>query len=100
MIEKRQPYVNKKLREASRGQPCTLQGPNCTGGGEDTVFCHLNESYAGKGMGQKADDFAGFDGCQACHRDYDTSRLPDQDFYILRAVIRTLRRRFDEGLIK
>ena len=36
MIPKRQPYRNKKIREAARDEACTLQGPNCTGGGEDT----------------------------------------------------------------
>lgn len=100
MIEKRRPYRNQKMRDYARGQSCTLHGPNCTGGGEDTVFCHINESYAGKGAGQKADDFAGFDGCARCHDDYDNERIPDSDYYVLRAVIRTLRRRIDQGVLK
>ena len=99
MIHKRQPYRNKKIREAARDEACTLQGPNCTGGGEDTVFCHLNEHWAGKGGSQKADDF-GFFGCAQCHTDYDGNRLEDEYFYVLRACYRTFIRLIDKGVIK
>lgn len=60
----------------------------CNRNPETTVFCHLNGAYAGKGIGQKAHDIAGFFGCSDCHRHYDTGGgVSDSD--LLRAVIRT-----------
>lgn len=99
-MQKRIPYRNKRILEAANGEQCTLQGPNCNGRTDTTVFCHLNEAYAGKGMRQKADDCAGFFGCFGCHADYDSNNLDDADFYVLRAVTRTIRRLLDKGIIK
>lgn len=89
-----------KIRQAARGEICTLNGPTCRYDTETTVFCHLNESFAGKGMGTKADDIAGFFGCHECHAAYDSGRLDDKHFYLLRAVIRTHRRLLEKGVIK
>lgn len=104
MFEKRKPYRNKKILKAAQGEVCTANFPGCTGGGEDTVFCHLNESWAGKGMGQKADDCAGFFGCANCHDVYDgRKKAPYGTFgssYILKAYYKTIRRLFDLGVIE
>jgi len=52
-------------------------------------------------MSQKADDFAGFDGCSGCHSAYDQGKLSEGDKYesLLRAMYRTLRNRIDRGII-
>ena len=96
------PYRNENILKAAKGEPCFLNGPKCTGGYDDTVWCHLNESFAGKGIGKKADDSAGFFGCFWCHDWYDGrtgfSRPSDKD--ILRAVVLSYRRLFDRGIIK
>lgn len=111
MIEKRKPYRNKKITEAARGEPCLANFPGCTGGGEDACFRHLNESWAGKGVGQKADDCAGFVSCQHCENIYaglnpklDQWQSDDwennQADYVLRAYYRTIRRLIDKGVLK
>lgn len=102
MLAKRKPYRNDKVRKAAEGEECTLNSPWCTYDASTTVFCHLNESYAGKGMGQKADD-VGFFACAACHAGYDQGRLREtgiQDWFLLRAVYRTIRRLIDKGVLK
>lgn len=82
-----------------------MQTPWCNGDTETTVLCHVNEAFAGKGMGTKAHDFAAFYGCSACHDIYDQRRpdpggfQEDKYFYVLRAVVRTLERLFAKGLI-
>ena len=100
-LTKRKPYRNKKILQSARDQACTLNSPKCNHNPETTVFCHLNEGYAGKGMGQKADDYAGFYGCSACHSYYDSLDCGSLfDSYILQAVIKTWRRLLDKGIIK
>ena len=86
------------IRQSAKGEVCTINGPTCAGGTATTVFCHLNESFAGKGMGLKADDI-GFYGCHMCHMLYDTGQLPDPYFYVLRGVVRTLRRLIEKGIV-
>lgn len=62
-----------KIRNSARGQPCTARFPGiCNGNPETTVWCHLNGRRFGKGMGLKAHDVLGFDGCSSCHAYYDT----------------------------
>lgn len=98
MLEKRKPIRSKAITQAAKDQPCTICGRN----DGTTVFCHLNESWAGKGMGQKADDIAGFFGCQRCHDGYD-GRLAALDepntWEVFRAVCRTWRNLWDRGII-
>lgn len=105
MIEKRKPFRSKAITKAAKDEPCTVCGRN----DGTTVFCHLNESWAGKGMGQKADDFAGFFGCQLCHTAYDNRGKPIlpgvaysyhvDDWEIMRAMYRTWRRLLDLGIL-
>ena len=104
-LEKRRPFRSKAITQAANGEACTVCGRN----DGTTVFCHLNESWAGKGMGQKADDFAGFFGCELCHTAYDNKgkpirrgveyRLNVEDWEIMRAMYRTWRRLLDRGIL-
>lgn len=96
---KRAAYRNAKLLTAARGEACTMESDVCNGDRETTVFCHLNESFAGKAWGQKADDCAGFFGCAACHAAYDTGEI-DDPWMVLRAYYRTLRRLLDKGVLR
>lgn len=96
-FEKRKPIRSKKIRDAANGESCTICGlPS-----ETVVFCHLNESWAGKGMKLKADDIAGFFGCQSCHDVYDGRSGHDtiSDYAVLRAMYKTWRRLWDRGII-
>ena len=96
MIEKRHPFRSKAITQAAKDEPCTVCGRN----DGTTVFCHLNESWAGKGMGQKADDIGMFL-CFEHHEIYDGRRngnLSDRD--ILRSLFMTIRRLIDKGVIK
>lgn len=96
---KQKPFRSKKYLDAARGQDCTLNSEYCNYNPETTVFCHLNEIFAGKGTGIKASDIAGFDGCSGCHTAYDTGKAADP-WLILRAVIRTQMRRIEQGVLK
>lgn len=64
-------YRSRKLLDLCRGQPCMLQLPCCTGGGDDTVACHSNQQMHGKGMSEKSGDNFTVPGCAACHRELD-----------------------------
>jgi len=88
------------IRQSARGEMCLLNGPTCNYNRETTVFCHINEGFAGKGIGIKAQDYAGFYGCSACHTAYDTGQLgEDKYFYLLRAMVWTLGRLVEKGII-
>lgn len=97
-LSKRKPIRSKAIRDAARGEPCTVCGDN----DGTTVFCHLNESWAGKGIGQKADDLGGgFFGCSTCHYLYDsTVDGKPNDHDIMRAMYRTIRRLWEMGIIE
>lgn len=106
-LSKRVPYRNAAILKSAKGEECTLQSPVCNHDRDTVVFCHLNEDFAGKGTSQKADDFAGFYGCSSCHDLYDVRRQgggmiwdDSKDFYILRAMTKTIRRLLDKGVIK
>ena len=105
MFTKQKPYRNQKMRNAAIGEDCTLLSPYCNGDKTTTVLCHLNEGYAGKGMGQKADDDASFFACSGCHDAYDRrSSVSDgwvrvEPERVLRAVILTRRRFRALGII-
>ena len=102
MFQKRGVYRNKNITQAARGEECTLNYANCNGNTESTVFAHFNDGWAGKGMGQKADDCAGFFACNNCHDDYDNGRIyeKDKDWFLRRAYYRTIRRLIDKGILK
>ena len=100
-LSKRTPYRNPKLLAAAKDQPCMVNGPFCNHDPSTTVFAHLNESWAGKGYSQKADDFAGFMSCSTCHVWYDSNKIPVPDQWIItRAMYRTWRNLLDREIIK
>ena len=79
-----------------------MRSPVCNNNPETTVACHFNASWAGKGMGQKADDCAVFFGCSDCHRWYDeeSSILTYDQSWLLQAYYRTIRSLLDMGVLK
>ena len=96
-LTKRKPIRSKAIRQSANGESCTV----CDKNDDTTVFCHLNELYAGKGISQKADDF-GFFACQECHDIYDgrVKGAPILYWHLLRACYRTWRRLIDKGILK
>ena len=93
MIEKFNHVRSKAITQAANGESCTICGV------EDgtTVFAHLDEGFAGKGMGQKADDLGGFFACYFCHESY--ARKTVANWMVLRAYYRTIRRLWERGII-
>lgn len=98
MYPKRKPIRSKAILNAANGSSCAVCGYVGT-----VTFAHLNESFAGKGMSQKADDFAGFFACQSCHDKYDGRVRNDADdvdsWTVMRAMYRTWRVLIDKGVI-
>jgi len=99
-LQKKHPIRLPKVLKAAEGQECLANFPGCQGG-YDVAFRHFNEGWAGKGAGQKADDCAGFYGCQHCENLYSGLLMntpdwelfkPDQYFYLIRAYYNTVRR--------
>ena len=89
-----------KLTKAARGKDCTMQViPICNGNHETTISAHVN--VEGGKMGGKTDDISVVDCCSDCHTWLDQSMGSEEDrlFYTRRALIRTLKRRIEEGLI-
>lgn len=102
------PYRNPKARKAAEGEHCTLNFPGCNHDPRTSVLCHLNEHWAGKGMGQKAHDFAAVIGCSVCHdildgrakipEDYKDNWKEEKWWHISRALVKTLDVMFDKGV--
>jgi hypothetical protein len=93
---------SKKLRESARDQECTFQIEGvCTHDNSTTVLCHINV-LGDKGFGTKSSDLSAAFGCYACHDFVDNVRLCPQDslFYTRRAILRTMHRWVEMGLIK
>jgi|SRR3990167_59146 len=96
IIQKFNYIRSKTYRHGAKDQSCTI----CEIQDGTTVFVHLDAQWAGKGRGIKADDVAGFDGCQTCHDRY--AKLfgqPIPDWMITRAVYRTVKRRIEQGIL-
>ena len=96
--------ASKKLRNAARGQTCTVMlYPYCNQDAETVVLAHAPSDY--KGMGVKSPDWWGADACSVCHDIIDGRRqvkdiTKDQIFNChIRGVYRTLARRIEGGLI-
>lgn len=98
---KRHPYRNAAILKAAEGEECTMNSPWCNYNPETVVFCHGNYGFAGKGLGQKADDCCGFFGCSDCHEWYDTNQGSQEGRHLafLRAYYRTIRRLLDKGTL-
>lgn len=99
--QRRVPIRSKAIRDAARGEQCTLQIFGCcVGGTETTVLCHLHDETFGRG--QKADDTSAVFGCHGCHDEIDgrTRKTAGQDltWIKLRALQRTVRRLVELGI--
>lgn len=97
-LEKRKAIRSKKILKAAKGEICTI----CDLPSDTVVFVHLDEGWAGKGLGQKADDIAGFFGCKQCHDIYANLNMHDSiisDYAVLRAMYKTWRRLWERGII-
>jgi len=100
------PYVrSRKLLDSSRGQICTLNFHGCDYGTETTVACHAGFDFCGKGAGVKASDLYSVDGCHNCHAILDGRKNSEytqehKDWFFWRALVKTMNRRVEEGLIK
>lgn len=92
MIEKQQAIRSKHIREAARGQDCTMHSPACNGDPATVVWCHSNMSIHGKGGARKADDVFGFFGCSGCNWWYDDgpASQEEKESYFLRANGRSI----------
>lgn len=91
---------SKKLTNASKGKDCTMQVANvCNYDIETTISAHVNVD--GGKWGGKTDDISVVDCCSDCHTWLDQHKGTelDQLFYTRRALIRTLKRRMNEGFI-
>jgi len=104
-LTKRKPLRIPKIRNAARGQECTVNSPICNYDNSTTIPAHFNESYAGKGAGQKADDCALVFACSDCHDWLDGRGSIDVDrsdieWYWRRAYYRTIRQLIDDGVLR
>mgnify|MGYP001627830950 CR=1 FL=1 len=96
MLQKTTPIRSKKIRDAARGQACTLQIVGvCSGDWSTTVLAHLpDESH---GISRKSDDLSSCFACDACHSVIDgRAKWPVMereysDWYLRRAQMRTWR---------
>lgn len=106
MIEKQVAIRSKAIRGSARDEPCTLQIAGiCNGDTRTTVLAHLpDESH---GLSRKSDDFPCVAyACSDCH-DMIDGRIPptlewvqEGQFYMRRAMTRTLRRLIEKGIIE
>lgn len=55
------------LRRLAKDKPCCARTQWCNSNPETTVWCHLNDLFAGHGIGHKGHDVLGFLGCSNCH---------------------------------
>ena len=97
-LQKHNHIRSKAITQAANGEACTICGLQ----NDTVVFAHINEPWAGKGMGIKADDMAGMFLCEKHHDIYDgriISSSPIQDWEITRAMYRTWRRLWERGII-
>lgn len=97
------PLVSKKIRNAARGELCTLNVAGvCSYDRETTIFAHL--PFEGGAMGGKVTDLSGCFACHACHdaadRRHWSAELEDhREFYFRRAMVRTWERLIEMGII-
>lgn len=90
-----------KLLKSARGQLCTLQVAGvCNHNAETTVAAHLDSEF--KGVALKSPDYMAVFACSECHTWLDQHQGTEEErlFYSLRALQRTLKHWFDNGIIK
>jgi len=103
--QKRKPIRSKAIRQAARGENCTVRFPGCENRRDTVVFCHSNYNEDGKGMGRKADDIYGVFACHHCHDVLDKRKTIQlvtneviRDFFHA-GLKRTWRRLIERGII-
>jgi len=96
---------SKKLRNAARGQHCTVGiVGDCNRDPATTVMSHLPDSS--HGLGLKADDIIACWACSACHDQIDGRAPPVLEFadrrewYLRMALQRTLKALVEQGVIQ
>lgn len=96
--------VSKKIRNAAKGQDCTLAIPGiCSFNPETVVLCHFPDEFGG--MGTKPSDLSAGFGCHDCHAAID-GRLgkpmsrEEREFYMRRSANRTISKLLDLGIIR
>lgn len=100
--QRREPIRSNKIRNAAKGEECTLRIFLCCVGGTDTtVLAHLHDGS--QGMAQKADDLSAVFACRGCHDEIDgrsrKTKGADLTRYKLEGLQRTIRRLYERGLI-
>ena len=93
--------VSKKIRNAARGQSCTLRLSDCNFNPETTVLAHLPNGF--KGMGMKGLDSVAVFACSSCHdaidgRVHNTGPIDWRD--ITRALAETHAILIDAGIVE
>lgn len=83
LLPKHNHIRSKAILASAKGESCTI----CGIWDDTVVFCHLNESWAGKGKGIKADDIAGFYGCFKCDSKYDEPKI---DLFLDDTIMRAM----------
>lgn len=102
LAPRRPPLVSKKLRDGARNEACVVCGYDAPG---EVVTAHLPGADYGlpAGMGEKCDDWGSAYLCSrpnGCH-DYSESTEGRRDYkWRLTALVRTTRRRLEQGLIR
>lgn len=90
------------LRQAAKGQTCTLRLPCCVGGTETVVLAHLR-FFGWAGIAQKPDDLLAVFACHACHDALDRRNATTSGLWgfedVLRALGETLLRQKAQGNI-
>jgi hypothetical protein len=103
---KRGPIRIKKIRDAAKGESCTLNvWGACNGNPETTVWAHSPFADDGKGMSQKADDIFGCFACSDCHDVLDGRQHPacsgwDRYTEFTRAMKKSWRRLIERKILK
>lgn len=87
------------LREAARGQHCTLRLPGRACDPETVVLCHIRRNGWG-GMGCKPNDVLAYFGCARCHEKQERHHPDCTDADLLRAMGETLLIQIDLGNVR
>ncbi len=109
-LTKKKPFRSKAIRDAARGEHCTLRIPFgvCEDDISTTVLAHLPGAYVdGTGKkGGKVSDLAAVFACDRCHawmdrREFRHVWMRDQDrtMILLRALTETHQRLGERGVI-
>lgn len=103
MALKRLRIESKKIRDAARGEDCTLNIAGvCNYDSSTVVLTHLpDESH---GMAHKSDDISACFSCSSCHDVIDRRTVnetfeQDREWYLRRGMVRTWRRLIEMQIV-